>query len=189
MEEEQAVGLGAFPPPERGRVREGVTSSADLSPTRPPSAGDLPLSGGGEDRFAGGADTTAVPAQPLETAERLHRALIAEIAAVERMRAQLGPTPQAPADARGTAQTLAYLTNTLAQLQRVQAAGHGGAGARAGRGDNTTNGDHDDPPADIDAFRLDLARRIDAFVASRTQQEDAERSGDDPASSADALEP
>jgi hypothetical protein len=33
--------------------------------------------------------------------------------------------------------------------------------------------DDDDMPADIDEFRLDLARRIDAFVASRTDAADA----------------
>ncbi len=32
-----------------------------------------------------------------------------------------------------------------------------------------------DMPADIDEFRNELARRIDAFVASRTDEGDAER--------------
>ncbi len=36
----------------------------------------------------------------------------------------------------------------------------------------TENDDDDDMPRDIDEFRRDLARRIDAFVASRTGDED-----------------
>lgn len=36
---------------------------------------------------------------------------------------------------------------------------------------------YDDPPEDIDAFRINLARRIDAFVASRTAEKDSAGEG------------
>lgn len=90
-------------------------------------------------------------------AERLERAVEQELAAVELKRAQYGPMPQPPVDAERTARTLATLTDTLFKVQRlrqpqVQIAG---------------SDDFDDLPADIDAFRLALAQRIETFVRSR----------------------
>ncbi len=94
------------------------------------------------------------------TVARLHAAVLAELAAVEAMRASLKDVPQKPADAALTARTLASLTDTLHKLQRLQC-----AAAPSGLPDH-------DMPADIDEFRRDLARRIDAFVASRTESRD-----------------
>jgi hypothetical protein len=94
-----------------------------------------------------------------DLAARLQRALTVELGAVEAMRAQLGRTPQTPIDAQRTAQTLGLLTNTLHHLQRLKAATP-----------NETRPDaipSDDTPADIDALRDDLARRIAAFMESR----------------------
>ena len=97
----------------------------------------------------------------LAAIERLERAVLAELATVEAMRASLGPLPQRWTDAERTARTLSLLTQTLQHLQRLRA---GGARGVRSHHDNYD----DDMPEDIDAFRYELARRIDAFVASRT---------------------
>jgi hypothetical protein len=93
----------------------------------------------------------------------LHRAVLTELEAVKRMRAALDLTPQSPLDAARTARTLSSLTETLHKLQRLAC-----AMPQAGH-------DNDDFPADPDEFRNELARRIDAFVASRTEPRAAER--------------
>jgi hypothetical protein len=96
-----------------------------------------------------------------DTIERLHRAVLEELTAVETMRAALTREPQSPADAERTARTLSNLTEILQKLQRMQCAlPH-------------TGSDDDDMPVDIDEFRRELARRIEAFVASRTDAGDA----------------
>jgi hypothetical protein len=93
--------------------------------------------------------------------------VLAELATVEAMRASLGPLPQRWTDAERTARTLGLLTQTLQHLQRLRA-------GRAGEARPHDDDDDDDMPADIDEFRRDLARRIDAFVASRTGARGAE---------------
>jgi hypothetical protein len=111
----------------------------------------------------------AVP--PLtDTVERLYRAVREELAAVETLRAQLKREPQSPQDAERTARTLSSLTETLQKLQRLQC-----AVPQSGSYD-------DDMPADIDEFRRELARRIEAFVASRSG------AGDDGGSGSAALD-
>ena len=88
--------------------------------------------------------------------ERMERLVEQEIAAEERARAELGRSPRRRADARHCASTLATLTQTLAALARL----------RGGTAPDQEI-EHDDYPADIDAFRDEFARRIRAFVASR----------------------
>ena len=90
-----------------------------------------------------------------DTIERLHRAVLEELAAVEIMRAELKREPQSPLDAERTARTLSNLTEILQKLQRLQCALP------------ETESHDDDMPVDIDEFRRELARRIDEFVASR----------------------
>ncbi len=94
-----------------------------------------------------------------DTVERLYRAVLAELAAVENLRAQLKREPQGTQDAERTARTLSSLTETLQKLQRLKCAVP------------NTGSQDDDLPADIDEFRDELARRIEAFVASRTEAE------------------
>ncbi|MBX6426721.1 MAG: hypothetical protein IRZ09_12460 [Variibacter sp.] len=107
----------------------------------------------------------AVPDSALESADtagliaRLHAAVEQELAAVERLRAQLGPAPENPGDAERTARTLATLARTLGEVERLR-------GAVA----PPAHPDDDDMPTDIDEFRRELARRIDAFVASRADE-------------------
>ena len=103
-------------------------------------------------------------APPLaDTVARLHRAILDELAAVETLHANLKGRPQDAAGAARTARTLSSLTATLHKLQSLQC-----TPANSGS-------DHDDIPADIDEFRNELARRIEAFVASRTDEGDAQR--------------
>lgn len=98
--------------------------------------------------------------------DRLLRAVVRELAAVEAMRAEMKSTPQRPRDAIATAQTLSSLTETLNKLQRM----------RCGLADQDRDRNHDDSddlPSDIDARRDALARRIEAFMASRPDADDA----------------
>jgi hypothetical protein len=90
--------------------------------------------------------------------DRIERLVEQELAAEEAARAQFGLLPRAPGDAERCARTLAILTKTLHALARL----------RGGATEHGLRHDDDDIPADIDEFRHDLARRIDAFVASRT---------------------
>ena len=117
----------------------------------------LPLAGGGEENAA-----RTIHTDTASTIERLHRAVLEELAAVEAMRAALKNDPQKPADADKTAHTLASLTATVNTLQRM----------RAGL-PSTGHDDDDDLPTDLDDFREALAQRIEAFMASRGDEADA----------------
>jgi hypothetical protein len=116
--------------------------------------------------LATGADPSASPESPggLPTSiDRIERLVEQELAAEEAGRAQLGLLPRTAGDAERCARTLAILTRTLHVLARLR----GGATTQGLRHD-------DDIPADIDEFRRDLARRIDAFVAAETHRQDAQ---------------
>ena len=109
------------------------------------------------------------------TIDRLEAAVLKELATVETMRANLRAEPRRPADAERTARTLSVLTETLAKLRRMRLAAQP-------QQDNA----HDDMPADIDEFRNELARRIDALVASEPDEGGTEK---DPADLVAAPEP
>jgi hypothetical protein len=94
---------------------------------------------------------------PLPAIERIERLVERELDAEEAARTTLGLLPRAPADAERCARTLATLTQTLHALARLR----GGLAPDQGLPD-------DDMPRDIDEFRRELARRICAFVESRT---------------------
>jgi hypothetical protein len=87
-----------------------------------------------------------------DLADRLERAVEKELAAVERT---LSDEPDR------TARTLASLTATLSKIRSLRASD---APAM-----EQVPAD-DDMPEDIDEFRRELARRIDAFVDSRTEE-------------------
>jgi hypothetical protein len=88
---------------------------------------------------------------------RLRRAVLNELTVVESLRDRLKNEPQSRVAAERTARTLSTLTDTLQKLQRLQCA-------------VPANGPDYDMPADIDEFRRELARRIRAFVESRTER-------------------
>jgi len=102
-----------------------------------------------------------------EDVARIRRAALKELSSVETMRAARKGEPQSPIDAERTARTLASLTATLQKIYRMECAA---PQTQAGSND-------DDWPVDTDEFRNELARRINAFVASRTGGGDAEPSG------------
>ncbi len=105
------------------------------------------------------APEAASPTQPLPgggsaaAIERIERLVQQELDAEEAVRTRLGRLPRPPADAERVARTLATLTQTLHALQRL----------RCGVGAQSAANDYDDMPEDIDAFRIELARRIEAF--------------------------
>jgi hypothetical protein len=127
----------------------------------PPHPDPLPASGERER-----AEFTSSAPPELSTVERLERAVLAELATIEAMRAAMGTLPQKPPGAARTVRTLSMLTQTLQHLQRLRASE--ALAARPPAGKEHDRNDDDDSPRDIDEFRRDLARRIDAFVASRT---------------------
>ena len=117
---------------------------------------DLPALESSPQALAASAPGTA-DADRSSMIERLWCAVEAELAAVERMRAQLGTQPQSPAEAERTARTLESIVRTLKEVDRLRSAEAA-----------TTDDDDDDLPRDLDEFRRVLAQRIEAFVASRT---------------------
>jgi hypothetical protein len=100
---------------------------------------------------------------------RIERLVEDELAAEEAARRQLGLAPRAVAEAERVARTLASLTQTLLVLQRLRASAPQPAGATH---------DDDDMPRDLDEFRRELARRIEAWAANRNDGGDAARSGE-----------
>jgi hypothetical protein len=102
-------------------------------------------------------------------ATRLERALEKELRQIEH--AQAGASRRKPdaTEADRTARTLATLARTLKEVRRLR-----GDADPAGRNDD------DDMPADIDEFRRDLARRIDAFVASWSDGDVLDPGGEPP---------
>jgi hypothetical protein len=107
-------------------------------------------------------DERGPPPTGRDMVERLYRAVVDELAAVEAMRAQLGRHPRGSVEAERTARTLWSLTETFQKLQRLQCAA-------------PDKGSGYDMPADIDEFRNELARRIDEMVASRSDEGIGER--------------
>lgn len=146
---------------------------ASAAPEVSPAAASL---GGSAEAAAPGPEQerAATPASPKpSTIDRLERAVLAELATIEAMRTTLGTLPQKSANAARTVRTLSLLTQTLQHLQRLRA----GQALQARTGLN----DHDDDmPRDIEQFRRDLARRIDAFVASRTDASGGGGDADEP---------
>ncbi len=110
------------------------------------------------------AEMPAAPAAlppPSEAADRLYRALLQQIDSVEATVARLKRDPHSASQADHAARTLSTLTATLHKLAPMT-----GHAPQPGY-------DDDDFPTDIDAFRDELARQIDAFVASRADEADA----------------
>jgi hypothetical protein len=127
----------------------GVNSSGNPEPSAQKELG--PRFRGDERAEKPSLDTSAI--------DRLEAAVLEELARVEATRAGAAAEPPRPADAGRTARTLSVLTETLAKLGRLPLA----AQPQPGRS-------HDDIPADIDEFRNELARRIDALVASEPDE-------------------
>ena len=111
-----------------------------------------------------GGDTTELPPGG-SLIDRLERLVEQELAAEERLRARSAASPRRHVDVQRCARALAALTQTVDMLTRLR-------GRVVPQPESQPD---DDMPGDIDGFRNELARRIDAFVASRTDAGDCER--------------
>jgi hypothetical protein len=96
---------------------------------------------------------------------RLQSAVARVLPAIEATIARLAAGPYHPRDMEQAGRALSSLTRTLRELNALLSQHH----ARGETADGAA--DDDDMPEDIDAFRYELARRIDAFVASRTSDD------------------
>ena len=112
---------------------------------------------------AGGETTELPPSGSL--IDRLERLVEQELAAEERLRARSVASPRRHVEVQRCARALAALTQTVHMLTRLR-------GSVVPQPESQPD---DDMPRDIDGFRNELARRIDAFVASRTNPGDCER--------------
>lgn len=105
-------------------------------------------------------------------ADWLRRELLAQIGVVKNLREQERAEPVTEERALLMARMLVSLTEAMLKLNRFTA------------GATPQHNEPDDLPEDIDEFRNELARRIRAFVASRTGTGDAD--GDDANAAMDA---
>lgn len=100
----------------------------------------------------------------LSAIDRLEALVLKAIETEEATRSLYAGKRRAATASERSARTLATLTQTLQALQRM----------RAGASPETETFHDDDMPRDIDEFRHALARRIEAFVASHVDDEDAD---------------
>ncbi len=129
-------------PAQEGRTR-WLAGGGENSPTTPPTAPDTAWS-------------------LRERIDALRNAVDEEIAAVRALRAKLKTVPHGTEAAGRTSRTLADLTATLERLHRLE------IGAPQHNGQDS----HDDMPADLDEYRLELTRRIRQFLEGRSAGRD-----------------
>ena len=145
----------------RLQVAPRIPRRTRLTLAQSESAPPAPTPGGGES----GQAAAAVPDAPF-TVEQLARTGERELEAIEKILAGLPPGEERPAQAERVARTLASLTRTLNEIRRMRHP----APALMEEADFTASAaaseNDDDLPREIDEFRRELARRIDAFVAS-----------------------
>lgn len=125
---------------------------------------------------AGDEATVAVA----DTADDILREVQVLLADVRALREQMHGRPQTYTDITSASRALSNLSATVGALKRMQRA-PGAAVAPSGVDDD------DDMPRDIDEFRRELARRINEFVRSRTEPDDAGGGGEDSASRVDEV--
>jgi hypothetical protein len=168
--EKLAEELSSLPVPARGRRAED--EDASLTPTP-----NLPLAGGGSGEISGPPFANPETVRRIaETIAEMLREVQAQLVGVTALRERMKGEPQKPADGQTTSRTLSNLTATLSLLQRMQCAPGTAPASSSGADDYD-----DDMPRDIDEFRRELARRINEFVRSRTQPDDAGGGGEDSA--------
>lgn len=109
-------------------------------------------------------ESAPAPPDPAAIAARLQGAVVRVLPAIEASIAKLAEGPQRPREMEQTARALGTLMRTLRELNTLLS-------QQPLRARTCTCGDM---PEDMDAFRNDLARRIDAFCASREAAEGAE---------------
>jgi hypothetical protein len=119
-----------------------AATSGDHSMERPVSEGST-------------ADAAMQLVEP-SLALRLEQAVAKELEKVERLRSETGSASRRTIEAERIARTLSALTQTLFKVRRLREPG------------SSIADEHDQLPSDADEFRHELARRIDAFVCSRS---------------------
>jgi hypothetical protein len=163
--------------PEHVRLAELVKQSAHSRASGNPAW--IPACAGTSDEVPGAnelAETKVVDARDkpghdeLSALARLERLVLRELEIEEAQRAALGTTPRPPAEAAHKARAYATLLQTIQAIERAR----NGGPLPAGHPDEPA----DPAPRDLDEFRLALARRIDAFVESRTDARPTEGSGE-----------
>ncbi len=157
---EEARGMAADACHSRTRVQPSAGPSTGSS-GNPASAEELGPRLRGDDSGDRG-DAAQLPA-PID---RLEALVVKEIEAEEAAHAQRRGKHNVAKASERSARTLSTLTQTLHTLQRMRA---GLSPEHEISNDDTIP---DEFAGDIDAFRRELARRIDAFVASRTDASD-----------------
>jgi hypothetical protein len=163
------------PPPmlpvQRAAPLAPVVTPIDTSAPAEPAAG-LPAPFGST-APGGPAALPALPSGPNEEAPpdpavivpRLQGAVARVLPAIEATVAKLASEPMPLREMERAVRTLTSLTRTLRELNELL----GQQQPVAAR--------HDDYPQDIDAFRNEFARRLNAFVESRTAKNSAEAEG------------
>jgi hypothetical protein len=142
-----AAGTAAPPPAATPQSETGIETRAPcVAAVLQPAAGEA----------AGAPDNGAI-------VPRLESAVARVLPAIEATLAKLAVGPTPTRDMEQAARALSSLTRTLRELNGLLAQRQPPAA-----GDDDDDHGDDDMPEDIDAFRLELARRIDAFVAART---------------------
>ncbi|QDM16572.1 hypothetical protein FNL55_11345 [Tardiphaga sp. vice352] len=139
--------------------RQGWPMRRDRPPRELPAElrGTAPATGTSAAALAAEAailEAEAADKDALPLALRLEQAVVRELARVERRTG--GGVAMRPSESERVARTLSTLTQTLFKVRALREPGSVSADAQ-----------HDDMPADLDGFRDALARRIEAFVASR----------------------
>jgi hypothetical protein len=148
------------PPPRDVLPATRILLEAEALERRPETVQADPAEAGGTAQ----SGCVGVDPAPADLAARLRRAVLNELAIVESLRDRLKNEPQSRVAAERTARTLSTLTDTLQKLQRLQCA-------------VPANGPDYDMPADIDEFRRELARRIEAMAASWSDDGAGEQAG------------
>jgi hypothetical protein len=143
----------AVPQMEKAAPTLPAAPQIDLAPPRVPAATQ-----------AAPAEEASALDEPASIVPRLQNAVGRVLPAIEAIVVKLGTGSTPPREMERAARALASLTRTLRELNTLLSQHRAPAAY------------DDDMPEDIDAFRLDFARRIELFVASRT----GEASGAEP---------
>jgi hypothetical protein len=145
--------------------------AADGPPPAPPieqAAPAAPSETVADTRAGDAAPGEDMPPDPAAIGPRLQSAVARVLPAIEATLGKLAAGPMPPREMERAARTLTSLIRTLRELNELLAQQQPQTAA------------NDDYPEDIDAFRNELARRIHAFVDSRTTDEEWELRGRPP---------
>lgn len=142
--------------------------------TRLAALGDLPFLRGGEERDAGGGEKNAASAANLHAA--LSEQMLHEVAGflddVRAERKRMKRAGYAKHELQAVSRVIADLSGSLNRLKPMA--------QRAAEPDSGNAHDHkyDDMPADLDEFREDLARQIDALLEDAPDEGDRAQAAD-----------